>query len=91
MANPFAQVVVLAEEDYCYGRGQLTLRIGQVDYAHPVRYDGDVFYRVQGVQVHWTGAESVDRDVLVRARRLPDPDRYEPVPQPSGGSAGTAT
>jgi hypothetical protein len=66
-----AKVVVLAEPDYCYGRGRLTLRIRRVDYAHPVSYDGDVFYRVQGVQLSWTGAELVDRDVLVRARRLP--------------------
>jgi hypothetical protein len=75
MAQPSAQVVELAERDYCFGRGQLTLRIRRVDYAHPVRYDGDIFYRVHGVQVTWTGAELADREVLVRARLLPGPVR----------------
>jgi hypothetical protein len=74
MAQSSAQVVVLAERDYCYGRGQLTLRIGRVDYAHPVRYDNDLFYLVHGVQVSWTGADVAEREVLVRARLL-RPDR----------------
>jgi hypothetical protein len=88
MAASSARVIVLAEQDYCYGGGPLTLRIGRVDYAHPVSYDGDVFYRVRGVQLSGTGAEIVDRDVLVRARRLPRPDRYEREPQSPGGLAG---
>jgi hypothetical protein len=71
MAPSSAQVVVLAEPDYCFGRGRLTLRIDRVDYAHSVPYDDDVFYRVQGVELSWTGAELGTREVLVRARRLP--------------------
>jgi hypothetical protein len=75
MAQSTTQVVVLAERDYCFGRGELTLRIGRVDYAHPVRYDNDTFYKVHGVQVSWTGADIAEREVLVRARLLPRPDR----------------
>jgi hypothetical protein len=71
MEKPSTPVVVLAEKDYCYGRGHLTLRIGRVDYAHPIRYDGDIFYPVQGVQLNKAGAEILHREVLVRGRRLP--------------------
>ena len=56
MAESSARVVVLAESDYCYGRGQLTLRIARVDYAHPIHYYGDTFYGVHGVQLSRTGA-----------------------------------
>ena len=71
MGQLSAHVVVLAEQDYCYGRGQLTLRIDRIDHAHPIRYDGDIFYRVQGTQLNKAGAEILDREVLVRGRRLP--------------------
>jgi hypothetical protein len=96
MTQSSARVVVFAEKDYCYGRGPLTLRIGRIDYAHPVRYDGDVFYRVQGVQLSWTGAEILDREVLVRARRLPGPGPNERVAvigrhSPDRGSAHPTT
>ena len=61
----------LDENDYCYGRGALTLRVDRIDRANPVRFDDDIWYRVEGVQIGWDGAEVGHRLVLVRVRRLP--------------------
>ena len=65
------KVIRLSEPDYCYGQGPLTIRLLLVDRAHPVRYDGDIWYRVEGVQLGRNGVEVGRRDILVRGRRLP--------------------
>lgn len=64
-------MVVLAEPDYMYGAGPLKLRIECVDRARPTAYEGDIWYRVVGVQIAGSGAELSRREVLVRGRRLP--------------------
>jgi hypothetical protein len=65
------KVIRLSEPDYCYGRGPLTIRLELVDRAHPVRYDGDIWYRVEGVQIGSNGTDVGRRDLLVRGSRLP--------------------
>lgn len=65
------RVLLLGEPDYCYGEGPLRIRVDRVDRANPVRYDGDTWYRVEGVQIGSTGVEVGRREVLVRGRRLP--------------------
>jgi hypothetical protein len=65
------KIIRLSEPDYCYGQGPLTIRLVLVDRAHPVRYAGDIWYRVDGVQIGRNGVEVGRRHVLVRASRLP--------------------
>jgi hypothetical protein len=47
------------------------MRIEHVDRANPVRYDGETWYPVVGVQIGHNGAGRGRRSVVVRARRLP--------------------
>ena len=61
----------MLEADYRYGLGTLTLRVERVDRTCPDSYDGDTWYRVEGVQVGGTGVDIGPREVLVRATRLP--------------------
>jgi hypothetical protein len=71
-----ASVLVLAEDDYCFGQGELTLRVERVDVADPVVYRGDTWYRVCGVQVRWDGRMLHRREILVRTRLIhPAPTR----------------
>jgi hypothetical protein len=70
VADPPDGVHVFAEPDYLYGVGSVTMRIEQIDRASPVRYDGEIWYQVEGVQIGYNGAELGHRSVLVRARRL---------------------
>jgi hypothetical protein len=65
------KVIVIGEPDYCYGRGELRLRVERVDRGNPVRYDGENWYHVEGIQLGTTGVELGRRQVLVRGRRLP--------------------
>ena len=62
---------VFAEADYLYGAGPLTLRIEQIDYAHPVTHDRDVWLQVDGEQLDFRGADVGHRSALIRRRRLP--------------------
>jgi hypothetical protein len=55
---------------WCYGQGPIRVRVERIDRANPVRYDGENFYRVEGMQVSPTGAELGRREVLVCGRRL---------------------
>jgi len=64
-------VMVLADPDYCYGTGALTLRVHHIDYSNPTHYDGEPWYPVRGVQLGHGGREFGTRDVLVRGRRIP--------------------
>jgi hypothetical protein len=74
---------VIPEADYCYGRGPLKIRVDWIDRADPVRYDGENWYRVQGVQLSSTGAEIGRREILVRGRRLPATPRSDPGARPT--------
>ena len=65
------RLVVVDEADYAYGTGALRLRIQRVDWTHPVRYAGDNFYRVDGMQVTADGTELGHREALIRSSRLP--------------------
>ena len=64
-------VLVVPEPDYCYGVGQLRLRVEHIDVANPVAYDGELWYRVRGMQIRADGVEVQRDEVLVRGRRLP--------------------
>jgi hypothetical protein len=71
MTASAGKVIQLGEPDYCYGRGPLTIRVDRVDLANPISYDGETWYRVEGVQLGGNGVEVGRREVLVRGRRLP--------------------
>lgn len=73
MTAPGSQVRVFAEPDYRYGVGPLLLRIERIDWANPVRYDNEVWYPVEGVEVDRNGSERGRRQALVRGRRLQPP------------------
>jgi hypothetical protein len=64
------RVLILAEADYRYGVGPLRIRVERVDRANPARYDGEIWYPIEGVQIAGDGAELRRREVLVRAARL---------------------
>jgi hypothetical protein len=66
-----ARVVVILEPDYQFGMGELRLRVERVELANPVRYDGENWYRVEGVQLTKNGAEVGARQVPVYGRRPP--------------------
>jgi hypothetical protein len=65
--------VELLEPDYLFGAGLLRLRIEHIDVAERVRYDGDDWVAVEGVELSAAGRERGRRRVLVRARRLSIP------------------
>lgn len=75
-------VLSIAEADYCYGRGTLTLRIEKIG-ADPRSFSKLEWVRVVGVEIGWD-ADRERREVMVRvsalprAMRPPDfrPDRY---------------
>jgi hypothetical protein len=75
MAVSAANVILILEPDYQYGRGSLRLRVESVDRANPVRYDNEAWLWVEGVQLTAGGAEIGHRKVLVRGRRLPPAER----------------
>ncbi|WP_433073657.1 hypothetical protein ACQP1P_25970 [Dactylosporangium sp. CA-052675] len=63
-------VLVLAERDYLYGAGDLTLRVQLVEAEDPITYDDELWYYVHGVQLAREGREVGARVVVVRGRRL---------------------
>jgi hypothetical protein len=69
-----------------YGAGPLALRIDHVDHAHPVRYEGETWLRVEGMQVNTGGADIGRRSALVRARRLPPALQHRNVGPSGSGS-----
>ena len=72
MTTPAGPVTLrLLDRDYCYGLGPVEIRVEHIDRANPVRYDGDTFYRVEGMQIGHNGAEVGRLEVLVRSRCLP--------------------
>ncbi|HYN95968.1 MAG TPA: hypothetical protein VES42_19150 [Pilimelia sp.] len=58
------QVLRLAEADYRFGVGELTLRVQAVLGLQQLP-DGPWLY-VRGVQIRWDGADGETRQVLVR-------------------------
>ncbi|GAA1541134.1 hypothetical protein GCM10009827_070700 [Dactylosporangium maewongense] len=64
-------VVVLGEQDYRYGTGELRLRVESVDRAGPIEFDGEPWLQVRGVRLRRDGTEVGRLQVLVRAARLP--------------------
>jgi hypothetical protein len=66
-------LIVLAEADYRFGAGPLRLRVASVDWTHPMQYDGEVWYTVQGIHIGHDGADREQRLVLVRGQRLKAP------------------
>jgi hypothetical protein len=69
-SQPDGELLVLAEADYLYGAGRLILRVEHIDRSHPISYDGETWYRVQGVQISGCGVDVGDREAMVRGRRL---------------------
>jgi hypothetical protein len=64
------RLITLQEQDYQYGVGPLRLRLESVDFAHPLPYDGEDWYLVDGVQIGADGTELGRRHVFVRGSRL---------------------
>lgn len=58
------------EADYRFGTGVLILRVEHVDWGSPDVYDGEAWYRVDGVRLSSTGVELGACRVMVRGRRL---------------------
>jgi hypothetical protein len=74
--DPAGEVLVLAEADYLYGAGRLTLRVEHIDRAHPIEYDGEPWFPVRGIEISANGVDIGKRETMVRAKRLfkaPDP------------------
>ena len=71
------QVLRLAEEDYRFGIGPLTLRVTGLLHVQELS-DGPWLY-LRGVTIRWDGSEGEPRQVLVRLAAL----RRDPSP-PSG-------
>jgi hypothetical protein len=70
MTSGTRPVIRLAERDYLYGTGELKLQVAHIDRANPMEYDGELWFRVDGVQLGWADVELGPRRVIVRGRRL---------------------
>jgi hypothetical protein len=66
------RVLTLAESDYQYGVGPLTLRVEQIDRSCPMPSEGEDWFPVEGVQTGASGRYLGRRQVVVRGSRLPD-------------------
>jgi hypothetical protein len=64
------RVMRFAERDYLYGSGELKLRVAHIDRTDPIEYDGELWYRVEGIQLGWSDIELGSRRAVVRGRRL---------------------
>jgi hypothetical protein len=68
-----------SEDDYRYGVGPLTIMVERIDWTHPVPYEGDTWLEVEGTVIEPAGQRGPRRQVLVRARELPQrPARRRP-------------
>lgn len=88
-------VLLLGEQDYCYGYGPLVLCVDKLG-ADPRSFRRLEWVRVVGREVSWDGAEQ-PRDVMVRVAAIQGslrppgtrPPRYrkdQPSDQPRSGS-----
>jgi hypothetical protein len=62
-------VLELAEADYKFGSGRLTLRVS--DLMHTQRFPDGLWLYVRGVQLDEAGRPGSQRQVLVRVAALP--------------------
>ncbi|HKX24251.1 MAG TPA: hypothetical protein VJM46_03355 [Candidatus Saccharimonadales bacterium] len=62
-------LIHLKEPDYCYGTGNLTLRVT----ADPVQSPDPEWVDVTGVEILWNGNHGNERQVRVRASALQHP------------------
>lgn len=72
-------VLALSEEDYCYGRGVLVMRV-KVLGADPASFRRLEWVRIVGSEVLWD-VDGEDRDVMVRVTAIPRslrPARWRP-------------
>ena len=76
--GPIPPVSRFSESDYCYGSGPLTIRLERVDWARPVRYDGENWYEVDGIEVAFDGRDIGRRRALIRGRCLSALPRNKP-------------
>ncbi|MEU7873433.1 hypothetical protein [Dactylosporangium sp. NPDC049140] len=63
-------ILTLAENDYLYGTGTITIRVRQMHSGELISYHDETWYEIHGVQLGPTGRELGERTVLVRAARL---------------------
>lgn len=71
-AQPLVKVgdtICMPESDYCYGHGQLMMRVTEVD-ADLARFPALEWVRVRGVVILWDGTDGDERDILVRVAAL---------------------
>ncbi len=59
-------LIHLKEEDYCYGLGNLTLRVTEV----PERLDDPEWIDIKGIEIRWNGDRGDERQVRVRVSAL---------------------
>jgi hypothetical protein len=70
MDNPIkaGDWLTVAEADYCYGIGELTLEVTAV--GDVVADSGDKWLRLRGRTIYWNGTVGEDRVVAVRTSVL---------------------
>lgn len=68
--GPRGPVSNFPESDYRFGAGPLRIRVDRVDWHHPMEYDNENWYEVEGMEVSSDGREIGRRQALVRARSL---------------------
>lgn len=73
-------VIRLAEPDYCYGVGELILRVTEIGAIQ--RDAGEPWLTLRGIQLRSNGAEVGERSALVRVTALNFRSRV--VTQPQG-------
>lgn len=61
-------VIRVAEADYCYGLGELILRVIEIGAIQ--RDGGEPWVALRGIQLRSNGAEGVERSALVRVAAL---------------------
>jgi hypothetical protein len=64
------QIIRLAESDYMYGRGEVTMRIIRVRLDISKWYDGRWVW-LEGVPIRWDGTDGEPRTLLARVSALP--------------------
>ncbi|WP_426513606.1 hypothetical protein ACPPVO_25180 [Dactylosporangium sp. McL0621] len=63
-------ILTLAENDYLYGTGTITIRVRRMHSGALISYHDEAWYEIHGVQLGRAGRELGERTVLVRAARL---------------------
>ena len=63
------EFIRLKEPDYCYGRGDLVLRVTAV----PARLVDPEWVDIKGIEIYWNGQRGNEREVRVRVAALRNP------------------